>query len=192
MAETWTARSALGTEQGAAMREHGDPARVALRETPMPAMFDVRLQPADHGALAAAAAALGFELPLVPTKSSGGGGRSALWLGPDQWLIVAPADDAPPLAAALAHRAASVVDASDLRAVFELAGPHACDVLRKGCAIDLHARVFRPGDCAATALARVRVALHQPDARPAYRIYVERSYAPYLWDWLLDAAGEYI
>ena len=42
-----------------------------------------------------------------------------------------------------------------------------------------------------SALARIRVALHQPAADNAYRIYVERSYAQYLWDWLIDAMREY-
>ena len=114
-----------------------------------------------------------------------------MWLGPDQWLILLRAADAAALARALAGHAASVVDVSDLRAVFELAGPRARDALRKGCAIDLHPRVFGPGDCALTALARVRVALCQLDDRPAYRILIERSYAVYLWDWLVDAMAEF-
>ena len=80
----------------------------------------------------------------------------------------------------------------DLRAQFELAGPHAEDVLRKGCAIDLHSRAFAAGDCALTSLARVRVALRQCDESPVYQLYVERSYAPYLWDWLTDAMMEFV
>ena len=155
-------------------------------------MFDVRLNPTDADALAAAARAAALELPLVANKSSSGSGRTALWLGPDQWLIVAPPDKAPQLEPALAGLRASVTDVSDLRAALELAGPHAEDVLRKGCAIDLHPRVFQAGDCAVTALARVRVALHRAAATDSYLIYVERSYAHYLWDWLIDASREYI
>jgi sarcosine oxidase subunit gamma len=85
----------------------------------------------------------------------------------------------------------SAVDVGDLRAEFELAGPRAIDVLRKGCAIDLHPREFGAGDCALTALARVRVALRQTDDPPGYRVLVERSVAPYLWDWLVDAMMEF-
>ncbi len=192
MANAWTAHSALGTPSDAAPREHGNAAAVTLRELPSRAMLDLRLDPADTSALAAAVTALALELPTVPNKSSTANGRSALWLGPDQWLIMAPGEDATALEQMLGSAATSAVDVSDMRAVFELAGPRAGDVLRKGCAIDVHPRVFRPGDCALTALARVRVALHQPDEGQAYHVYVERSYAQYLWDWLLDASAEYI
>ncbi len=191
MAETPVARSPLGTTGGAALRMHGDAAAVELREFAAAAMCDLRLDAADAGALSAAETALACKLPLTPNKSVAAGARVALWLGPDQWLILLPAADAGALARGLAGHAASVVDVSDLRAVFELAGPSARDVLRKGCAIDLHPRVFGPGDCALTALARVRVALCQVDDRPAYRILIERSYAVYLWDWLIDAMAEF-
>jgi sarcosine oxidase subunit gamma len=191
MAETPLARSPLGTAGGAALRMHGDAAAVELREFAAPAMCDLRLAAVDAGALSAAETALACKLPLTPNKSVAAGARVALWLGPDQWLILLPAADAGALARGLAGHAASVVDVSDLRAVFELAGPGARDVLRKGCAIDLHPRVFGPGDCALTALARVRVALCQVDDRPAYRILIERSYAVYLWDWLIDAMAEF-
>ena len=191
MAETPLARSPLGTADGAALRMHGDAAAVELREVPAPAMCDLRLATADAGVLSAAETAFACKLPLTPNKSVAAGARVALWLGPDQWLILLPAGDAGALARDLAGHAASVVDVSDLRAVFELAGPRARDVLRKGCAIDLHPRVFGPGDCALTALARVRVALCQVDERPGYRILIERSYAVYLWDWLIDAMAEF-
>ena len=191
MAETLVARSPLGTVAGAALRSHGDAAAVALRELAAPAMCDLRLDATDAAALAAAQTALGCKLPLTPNRSIAAGARVAMWMGPNQWLMLSPAADAEALARALAGHAASVVDVSDLRALFELAGPNARDVLRKGCAIDLHPREFGPGDCALTALARVRVALCQVDDRPGYRLLIERSYAIYLWDWLTDAMAEF-
>ena len=154
-------------------------------------MVDVRIAAADGVALAAVQNALALNLPLTPGISSAGAERVAWWCGPDQWLIVAAGGDAAALVRALNSSAASAVDVTDLRAEFELAGPRAADVLRKGCGIDLHPRVFGPGDCALTSLARVRVALRQTDERPVYRLLVERSVAPYLWDWLVDAMIEF-
>jgi len=191
MAEPLTARTALGGEGAAGLRAHGDPAVVVLRELPAAAMIDLRLDPADAAALNAAQTVLSLDLSLTPGKAVTGAGRAAWWFGPDQWLVVAPPADATRLVRALYGVAASAVDVSDLRAEFELAGPRAIDVLRKGCAIDLHPRAFAPGDCALTALARVRVALRQTDDRPGYRVLVERSVAPYLWDWLTDAMMEF-
>ncbi len=190
MVETLMARTALGSTPDGGLRAHGDPAAVALRELPASSMIDLRLDPANAVALGAAQSALALTLPLTPGKTAVNGEHVAWWFGPDQWLVMVP-HSASPLIRALEQDGISAVDVSDLRAEFELAGPRATDVLRKGCAIDLHPRVFGPGDCALTALARVRVALHQTDERPGYRILVERSVAPYLWSWLTDAMIEF-
>ena len=115
MADALTARTALGSE-GAALRTHGDPVVVALRELPASAMIDLRVDPAAAAALDFVQSALGLALPLTPGKSSTGGERTALWFGPDQWLIVAPGAAAAPLVQALQHPAVSAVDVSDLRA----------------------------------------------------------------------------
>ncbi len=191
MVDALTACTALGCA-GSELRIHGAPALIMLRELPASAMIDVRLDPADAAALNATQQILALDLPLTPGKTSACADRMAWWFGPDQWLIVAPAADAATLVRALNATARSAVDVSDLRAEFELAGPHAADVLRKGCGIDLHPRVFGPGDCALTSLARVRIALRQTDERTAYRVLVERSVAPYLWDWVVDAMREFV
>lgn len=192
MAETWLAHSPLGTPQGSSPYAHGSAGCVVLRELPFQIMLDLRLDAADTGARDAAVRVLGFALPLAPNTSGGAGARSALWLGPDQWLVVAPAHDVPPLDTALAGHSASIVDVSDLRAVFQLAGPMSREVLRKGCAVDLHPRVFGTGAVALTALARVRAILCQLDQTPTYDVYVERSVAGYMQDWLCDAMHEYL
>jgi sarcosine oxidase subunit gamma len=84
-----------------------------------------------------------------------------------------------------------VVDVSDSRAVITLSGPRALDVLAKGCPLDLHPRVFSPGRCAQSLLAKAHVLLHRVDDAPTFEIYVHRSFADYLWTWLEDAAAEY-
>jgi sarcosine oxidase subunit gamma len=80
--------------------------------------------------------------------------------------------------------------------VLELSGPFARDVLAHGCAIDLHPRVFGPGSCVQTNLAKAQVMLHQtatgPGRAATYRVFVRASYADYLARWLLDAAVEYL
>lgn len=190
MAEPLIARTALGSSAGSGWRAHGDAGSVLLREVPASAMLDLRCDPADASVLNAVQNALALTLPLTPGKTAANADRVAWWLGPDQWLIAMPPGEALALMHAL-NVSASAVDVSDLRAEFELAGPRAIDVLRKGCAIDLHPRVFGPGDCALTALSRVRIALRQTDERPGYRVLVERSVAPYLWNWLIDAMMEY-
>ena len=84
-----------------------------------------------------------------------------------------------------------MVDVSDARAVIRLSGPAARAVLAKGCSLDFHPRVFVPGQCGQSLLARAGVLVHQVTIDPVYEIYVARSFAHYLWTWLEDAAAEY-
>ncbi len=143
----------------------------------------------------AVAGALGVAPPTAANTAAGDGARTVLWLGPDEWLIVTPpgAEDetARALRAALAGHHVAVTDVSEGRTVIALAGPHARDVLAKGCPIDVHPRVFGAGHCAQSTYGKANVLLHQTSDAPAYDIYVERSFADYLWSWLEDAAAEY-
>ena len=74
--------------------------------------------------------------------------------------------------------------------VIRLAGSHAHQVLAKGCPLDMHRRVFKPGQCAQTILARADMIIHKT-AEEAYDIIVLRSFTEYVWTWLEDAAREY-
>ena len=121
------------------------------------------------------------------------GNRTALWLGPDEWLVVGePGTEAAlelELREALGDGLGSAVDLSANRTAIELRGPAARDVLAKGCALDLHPRAFGPGRCAQTLLVRAQVILeHRHDG---YRLLVRPSFSGYLATWLLDALAEF-
>jgi sarcosine oxidase subunit gamma len=166
-----------------------------LREEPFLAQVDLRLDPRNAGAVAAAEGALGgLPLPTDPNTVTTAGDIAALWLGPDEWLVVAPAGHETALEAGLrdalgpAHHSVVVVSAN--RVVLELCGPRAREILEAGCSIDLHPRAFGPGRCAQTLLARANVILWQltDGAEPAYRLFVRPSFAAYLVAWIADAA----
>ena len=128
---------------------------------------------------------------MTPNTAWEDGPRAALWLGPDEWLILAPLGAGPAvvgeLGAALEGSHRSIVDVSANRVALELSGPRAREVLSKGCAIDLHPRAWRPGMCAQTMLARTQVILHERSDSTG--ILVRPSFADYLVDWLFDASG---
>ena len=176
------------------LREAGSDG-VAIGEHAFLAQVDVRLG-RDEAAAATVADALGFRLPAVPGTVASAGGRSALWLGPDEWLVVGPPgsedDLTRRLQSALAGGLGAAVDVSANRTVIELAGHHAREILEKGCSLDLHPRAFGPGRCAQTLLARAQVILEQSSEEPAYRLFVRPSFAAYLAAWLMDAAMEFL
>lgn len=134
---------------------------------------------------------VGLDLPVKPNTVTTSGDTAILWLGPDEWLLVSDTSPAatllPPLQAALAGRHAGLIDLGAARAVREIGGTGARDLLARGCAIDLHPRRFGPGRCAQTLLARTQILLHQTDAAPTFRLFVRPSFAAYLDLWLADA-----
>ena len=138
---------------------------------------------------------LGLRPPSEAGTSAGHGDRRLFWLGPDEWLAVFRDEDReevlPALRAALEASHASVVDVSHARAVVSVSGRDARSLLLKGCHLDLHPSHFRAGSVAQSRFARCHVLLHQTDDAPAYDLYVQRSFARYLWAWLEDAAAEY-
>ena len=149
----------------------------------------------DPAGLSAAEAALGFPLPAEPNTVAGAGGTDVLWLGPDEWLVVAAPGAEAALEAELAEALAglgSVVDLSANRTAVQVVGPRARDVLAKGCALDLHPRAFGMGRCAQTLLGRAQVVLEQLADEPlTYGLLVRSSFAAYVATWLLAAAEEF-
>jgi sarcosine oxidase subunit gamma len=146
--------------------------------------IDLRLDPS-------LASGVPFPLPARPNTFLTGPSAEVLWLGPDEWLLVAQAGNADDLAseldAALAGEHRSVVDVSAGRSVLDLAGAGALELLSKGCGLDLHPRSWHVGECAQTLLARVPMILQQRELTT--RIFVRPSFGDYVVDWLLDAAG---
>jgi sarcosine oxidase subunit gamma len=191
MAETLTATSPL---EGWRDKFAALPRTVELSEEPFVAMVDLRVDP-DGPAASLASAILGVELPTTPSTYVSDGTLTAMWMGPDEWLITAGTRSAATLETEL--RAAvgedgAAIDVSAQRTTLRLSGPDAREVLAKGCSLDLHPKVFRKGTAAQTMLGLAGVVLIAlDDAGTDYRILVRSSFARYLADWLIDAAEEF-
>ncbi|WP_327341961.1 sarcosine oxidase subunit gamma [Streptomyces europaeiscabiei] len=169
---------------------------VRLAELPFLTQLDIRLD-AKGAAADAIGLALDLPLPLEPNTVVRAGQLTALWLGPDEWLLVGPPGSAQDLEGRIRTAAGdehvSVTDVSAQRTTLLVAGPHARDLLSHGCALDLHPRAFGAGRCAQTTLGRTQIILIARD-EPAsgFWVLVRSSFADYLTDWLLDAATEYM
>ena len=170
-------------------------AGVHLRERPFLGHLNLRGDPTDQDFLRAAAAALGGSLPLEPNTVKESGELTVMWLGPDEWLLVTPpgreAETAEALHDSLGEIVASVTDVSGGQTVINISGGHARDALAKGCTLDLHPRVFGPGRCAQSLIAKAAVVIRQVDDSPSFDVIVRRSFADYLALWIEDATQEY-
>ena len=177
--------AARGAEPiGAAAVQLAEPrfgGKINLRGTPEPAFLD------------AVSGAVGVRPATESGVVAQANGHAALWIGPNEWLVVAApgaeAETAASLREALAKHHAAVTDVSESLAVIAISGANARHVLAKGMSLDLHPRAFAAGRCARASLAKTVVLIHQTsDSPPAYDLYIDRSYAEYLWRWLEDAA----
>jgi sarcosine oxidase subunit gamma len=149
---------------------------------------------ADSEAAALIGRAFGVALPTEPMRSAGQGGRAALWLGPDEWLLLSE-DEQPEalgaaVAAALGERPHSWVDVSHRNAGFLLSGPHVADVLNAGCPLPLDLAAFPIGKCTRTLFGKTEIILWRL-GDDSFRVEVWRSFAAYFAGLVAEAAREH-
>jgi sarcosine oxidase subunit alpha len=150
-----------------------------------------------RGGIAAAAsigATIGVILGTVPCRAVWSDERAALWLGPDEWLVLAPlaeADFAVRIRAGLGATPASIVDVSHRNVAIQVAGPRAAWCLNAFCALDLDPRAFPPGACTRTLFGKAEVVLWRITDDIFY-LDVARSLAPYVWSCLEEARREFL
>jgi len=140
---------------------------------------------------AAAEGAFGVGIPSRACRASAQGGRAALWLGPDEWLLIAPDAAAGALASALSSvldgRPHSLVEVSHRQTGFTVSGPQAALLLAAGCPLDLDESAFPVDMCTRTMFAKAEVVLWRA-APQAFRVEVFRSFAAYVSQYLAEAA----
>lgn len=164
------------------------PASLGVATQPPLARFILRGRPP---ALEAAEAALGLALPREACRSASAGSRHALWLGPDEWLLLAPEDEATSLTArleaAMAGLPHALVEVSARQTALTVSGPYAEALLSVGCPLDLDLAAFPVGMCTRTLLAKAEIVLWRAGAT-SFHLEVWRSFSPYVWRYL-EAAG---
>jgi sarcosine oxidase subunit gamma len=140
-------------------------------------------------------AALGVALDSAANRATARGTTTILWVGPGRWLVVAPERDGSDLEArllaGLAGTQGAITDLGNGRTVLRIAGPRGRDLLAKGSSIDFHGRAFPAGSCAQGLLGHVGALIHAVDAAPTFDLYIARSYAQTVWEWLGESAAEY-
>jgi sarcosine oxidase, subunit gamma len=135
--------------------------------------------------------AFGVDLPSRLGPAGEGAGRAALWLGPDEWLLIADGADAADvggvLESVLDGTAHSLVDVSYRQIGLIASGPAAARVINAGCPLDLDLKAFPVGFATRTLFDKVEIVLWRR-AEATFHIEVWRSFAPYLMGSLAEAA----
>ena len=162
--------------------------RFALTEAPPAARCILR---GGEGARLACGIAFGAEPPQRIGPAGEGAGRAAVWLGPDEWLMIADGADPAPLGqileSVLDGTAHSLVDVSHRQIGLIASGSAAPRVLNAGCPLDLHLSAFPVGFATRTLFDKVEMVLWRR-AEAKFHVEVWRSFAPWLAASLAEAA----
>jgi len=141
---------------------------------------------------------LGIILPKEPCSTSTKEKITSLWLGPNEWLIVSnekisKETNRYDLENVLYDNISkanlgSVTNVTDQFTIFTLCGSNITKILSKSCPFDFESYTFTNNKVTQTILNHIDVTIHKKDENNI-DLYVRRSFAKHLWDWLKDSAS---
>jgi sarcosine oxidase, subunit gamma len=195
VASTATGGARTGTGAGAGTKAIRQPVRIAgsmLVRALLPATRYILRGGPD--VMNAAGRALALSLSQIACRAATGApsGLAALWLGPDEQLLLGPeaSDIGAALQSALRDLPHSLVDVSHRQTAFEVSGPRSTLLLNAGCPLDLDPSAFPVGMCTRTVLAKAEIVLWRT-SQDVFHVEVWRSFADYVSRFLVEVAREF-
>ena len=163
-------------------------ASAMLRQLPPAARHILR---GTQSLLDTAGQALGLSLSMPPCRASEHATRAALWLGPDERLLLgeesSASDTTSRLQQVLQQQPHSLVDVGHRQVALAITGREAATVLAAGCPLDLDPGAFPVGMCTRTVLAKAEIVLWRR-ADDSFHLEVWRSFAAYVSGVIAEAA----
>lgn len=148
---------------------------------------------AEEAAIAGINNTLGLALPRQPRTSvtlelSEQGNLSILWIGPDEWLVVAPnGTDLMRRINTVTSGLYSAVSIDHRNTSITVSGVNATLALNAGCPQDLSEEAFPIGCCARTIIGKAEVVLWRT-AEDSFHVECWRSFSDYVWKYLASSA----
>ena len=140
---------------------------------------------------------LGMILPKESCSTSSKENISSFWLGPNEWLLVSNHKLSKEtnkyeleqilFDAISKNDLGAVTNVTDHYTIFSLSGTNIHEILSKGSPFNFESKDFGDNKVIQTLLNNVDVTLHQKN-KSEIDLYVRRSFAEYLWNWLKDSA----
>ena len=141
---------------------------------------------------------LGMILPKEPCSISAKEQITCMWLGPNEWLLVSndmitkDSNDYE-LEKVLFNdiskkNLGAVTNVSDQYTIFNLTGSNIFEIISKGCPFDFNSNSFTNNKVVQTLLNHIDVTIHKK-SESNVDLYVRRSFAKHLWDWLKDSSN---
>ena len=181
----------MGIEAASAPAPNGGSVGVVISELTHQGKLNIRCEKKHHKTLSKL---MGIETNLDNNRFASTTSRYAIWLSPDEILVLTQAGEEGALAAQITAATkgthSAVNDITDAMTSLHLKGACVRQMLAKGCAIDLHKDHFEAGDCAQTTLSHAGVTLLAVGDDEMILI-CRTSFTDYMVAYLCDAALEY-
>ena len=132
-----------------------------------------------------------LEFPLQNTKVSSNKETRILWNAPKTWFIISSKED---IVERIKEKCNSenfaVTDISHSRAVIQIKGIQAKEILKKGCPLNFNE--FEKNNCAGTVFHGINIVIDSIDNNPeTYHLLTLRSFGESLYHHVTDAALEF-
>ena len=171
--------------------ELGNKKTIYLAEKPFATTLEIRVKP-NSSTAKKIEKVLKIKFPNKVGQTFKSKDFTVLTLGPDWWMVVgANLNHERKIRAAIGNEIASIVDSSAQRTFVEVSGKYAQSVLEHGFENNLDPKVFKTGMCVQGVLSRSPVIIYHGPVG-VYHLYVRASFAQHLWNFLSDAATEYL
>ncbi|QLF68147.1 sarcosine oxidase subunit gamma [Peteryoungia desertarenae] len=165
---------------------HGGSAKVRL--TPALPATRVSLR-AGADAVAGLSKSLGLKLPTKPKTSASAKGRTAFWIGPDEWFLIDEKGDTLMADCAASGVVHSATDISHRNTAIIVSGPAAADTLNAACPLDLSLAAFPVGAVTRTVFGKIEIILYRVEEE-TFRVECWRSFAEYAFGMLAEGAED--
>ncbi len=133
--------------------------------------------------------ALGLDLPVKPKSTASKGARTAMWIGPDEWLIIDSATSSLADDLAKVKVLHSAVDVSHRNVGILVSGKGADAVINGGCPQDLSLKAFPVGAASRTVLGKIEIVLWRM-GEDSFRVECWRSFSTYAYAFLQESARD--
>ena len=141
---------------------------------------------------------LNMILPSEANTSSTSDKLTAIWLSPDEWMIVSNELASKDTNKSELHEMlfnsisktnlGAVIDVTDQFVQFELKGKNIYEIFSAGSPFNFNEFKEKKGSTTQTVLNNVDVILHHKDEN-IVNLFVRRSFAEHLWSWIEDCAS---
>jgi len=133
----------------------------------------------------------GLEFPLQSSKVSSNRETRILWNAPNTWLVISRKENIAEIIKKTCNSENfAVTDISHSRAVIQIKGPQAKEILKKGCPLNFNE--FEKNNCAGSVFHGINIVVDFLDKNPdTFNLLTLRSFGESFYHHITDAALEF-